>query len=54
MAGLMDITPEAFFAANANGKQWTIIHGTVYDISKWFDFHPGGRRLLSLSVACWH
>ena len=49
-AALPDITPEAFFAANEAGEKWTVIEGTVYDISKWFDRHPGGRRMLSLAV----
>ena len=25
---------------------WTVIHGTVYDITKFLDEHPGGRTIL--------
>jgi fatty acid desaturase/predicted heme/steroid binding protein len=29
------------------GDSWIVIHGKVYDISKWVFKHPGGKRLIS-------
>ncbi|KAK9511466.1 hypothetical protein O3M35_000115 [Rhynocoris fuscipes] len=29
-----------------NGSYWLIIHGKVYDVSKFLDEHPGGEEIL--------
>eukprot|EP01027_Heterolobosea_sp_BB2_P001847 GEZU01002763.1.p1 GENE.GEZU01002763.1~~GEZU01002763.1.p1 ORF type:complete len:123 (-),score=17.18 GEZU01002763.1:52-420(-) len=31
---------------NKEDDCWTIVHGKVYDITKYLDEHPGGKRLL--------
>ncbi|KXS12299.1 acyl-CoA dehydrogenase [Gonapodya prolifera JEL478] len=37
-------------AHNAEGDAWIIVHRKVYDVSKFADAHPGGKRIL-LKVA---
>ncbi|KAL1565903.1 cytochrome b5-like [Salvia divinorum] len=31
---------------NRNGDCWVIIHGKVYDVSRFLDEHPGGEEVL--------
>ena len=50
LAELPVITPEQFHTAVENGKRYTVIEGVVYDIEKFFERHPGGKRLFSLAV----
>ena len=28
------------------GDCWIVIHGDVYDVTRWLDRHPGGRDVL--------
>ena len=32
---------------NTAGDLWLAIHGTVYDVSKWHMYHPGGKIILA-------
>jgi cytochrome b involved in lipid metabolism len=42
-------TMEDIKAANTPEKCWTVIRGTVYDLTSWIEKHPGGERgILSL------
>lgn len=44
------ISPAQFHNSLADGKHWIVIDGTVYDVSRWFKSHPGGKLVLLHSV----
>ena len=33
---------------NTEDSAWTVIHGKVYDVTKWLVYHPGGLELLKV------
>ena len=42
-------TLEEVAAANNKTKCWSVINGTVYDLTAWISEHPGGeKRILSI------
>ncbi len=43
-------TVEQVAAHNKDGDVWIVVHDKVYDLSKFLDKHPGGKKVL-LKVA---
>ncbi len=40
------ITAEALRTHSRPGDHWMAIHGKVYDLTRFAEFHPGGKRLI--------
>ncbi|KAI9005040.1 hypothetical protein DFJ74DRAFT_692377 [Hyaloraphidium curvatum] len=46
MAELRTISREEIAANNHRKSCWLIIHGNVYDVTKYLDEHPGGEEVM--------
>ncbi|EJU06365.1 cytochrome b5 [Dacryopinax primogenitus] len=46
MADMKTITAEEFKQHNSKDSLWVLLHGKVYDVTKFLDEHPGGDEVI--------
>jgi cytochrome b involved in lipid metabolism len=54
--GLRPITMEEIEEHNSKDSLWTVLHGGVYDLTMYLDYHPGGAKKLLMGAGsdCTH
>jgi cytochrome b involved in lipid metabolism len=48
LSSLPRLTKSAISKHNTPGDLWVVLHGVVYDLTRWQLFHPGGQEIIRM------